>query len=109
MPTLTTDERLDALEAAVLRIEQGQKDAATLIDTRAAEAAAIVKAEAEAQREAVRVEGARVAEQFSTQGAALLQLSQTLNTVQARIGQWAAAGALLGAVLLFIAVRALGF
>lgn len=95
---LTTDERLDALEAAVLRIEQGQHDARVLVEKEGA-----------LQREAVRAEGQAVAQQFTEQGAALLHLSTTLNTLQAQVSKWAAGGSLAGAVILFIAVRALGF
>lgn len=95
---LTVDERLDALEAAVARIEQGQADARLQL-----------QAEGERQLEAVRVEGENVARQFTAQGAALLHLATTLNTLQAQVSKWAAGGSLAGAVILFIAVRALGF
>lgn len=95
---LTTDERLDALEAAIKRIEQGQH-----------EARALVEHEGALQREAVRMEGEAVKKQFTEQGAALLHLSTTLNTLQAQISKYAAGGMLISAVILFIAVRALGF
>lgn len=82
--------------------------ATELIEKHALEARELIMHEAEMQRVAVREEGIRVAEQFAAQGATILAISSALNTVQANISKWAAGGALVGSVLLFIAVRGLG-
>lgn len=94
---LTTDERLSAVETAVQEVKaavegltSGQADAERRADERARAAAEAVAAE------------------FKTANAAILGLSTTLNNVQNRVSQWAAGGSLVGAVILFIAVRALG-
>lgn len=109
---LTTDDRLAAVEADVASI----KTALNLLTTGQAEAREEVRLEGVAQRklisDAAQVASDRLAEQtatLTTQTATILSLSTTLNAVQANIQKWAAGGALLGAVLLFIAVRALGF
>lgn len=108
--------RLDAVENAIASLIDGmadirrsQRDHAELIDLRAREAARVVKDEAKTQRDAVRAEGELIAAQFAQQGASLLAVSSALNTMQASLTKWGAGGALAGAVLLFIAVRALGF
>lgn len=85
-----TDDRLEALEAAVGRVEAAVAQASVDAERRAAEAAKTVT------------------DNFAATNANLLSLSQTLNSVQAQVSKWAAAGALLGSVILFIAVRALG-
>lgn len=89
--------------------ERGSLQANELIEKHAAEGRALVMQEAQSQREALRAEGERVAQQFADQTATILAVSQALNTVQANLSKWAAGGALVGAVMLFIAVRALGF
>lgn len=102
---LTTDDRLAAVEADVSQI----KAAVEQLSSGQTAARAEVRAEGEIQRHLIAAAAADAATKFATQNASLLQLSQTVNRVQTNIQQWAAGGALLGAVLLFIAVRALGF
>lgn len=98
----TDDERLAAVEAAVAEIRQALADGQDAIR-------AEIKAEGEAQRLAVAAEGARVTGLLATQTEQMLGLSQALNAVSSSISRWGAAACLLGAVILFIAVRALGF
>lgn len=99
---LTTDDRLDALEAAVARIEAGQVEAVELVR-------AEVRAEGEKQREAIATAGTEATRQLGEVNAAVVKVSCALVTLQQQVTKWAAAGSLAGAVVLFIAVRALGF
>lgn len=102
MMTLTVDDRLDALEAAVARIETGQAQAAAAV-------LAEVRAEGEKQRKAITDAGHEAAVQIGKVNAAVITVSTGLLTLQQQVTKWAAAGSLAGAVVLFIAVRALGF
>lgn len=102
MPTL--NERVDALEISMMELIQGVVDLKKG-QLRAAEQIQKVGLE---QREAIRVEGERVTRELLEQSAAILRVAQGLSTLQGQISKWAAGGSLLGAVLLFIAVRALG-
>lgn len=125
--TLPCIQRLQKLEECVLVMQEHQArlleevrdsrsafetssvKATDLIEKHAGDARELILREAAAQREALREEGQRVAQQFADQTATILAISTALNSVQANLSKWAAGGALVGAVMLFIAVRALGF
>ena len=68
-----------------------------------------VRAEGAAQREELAKLGNELREMLLQQSASILAISTSLTKLRGEITKWTAAGALAGAVALFIAVRALGF
>lgn len=72
-------------------------------------AAAELRAEGAQQREAIRAEADRVTGELLKQAQSILSIAETLNKLQSNVSRYAAGGSLAGAVVLFIAVRALGF
>jgi hypothetical protein len=100
----TLDERVDALEVGLLEMNEALRDLKAG-QLRAADQIRIV---GEEQSKAVRDEGARVTEELLAQSQAILKVSQAMTTLQGQVQKWTAAGSLVGAVMLFIAVRILG-
>lgn len=94
----TTEERVDALEAAQHEIRLELMNQTAVITQAGA-----------TQLAAIHTEGQRVTTELLAVNAAVVKISQGLLTLQAQVTKWAAAGSLAGAVILFIAVRALGF
>lgn len=92
------EERVTALERAVGEVNRALHD----------QTSAIVLA-GEQQRAAIKEEGQRVTEEIGKVNAAVVKVSTAMLTLQQQVTKWAAAGSLAGAVVLFIAVRALGF
>jgi hypothetical protein len=94
----TTDERLAALEAMMAEMRHGQEAVSDQ-----------VRAEGEAQREELRKLGEELHETLLAQSTSILAVSTGMNKLRGELMKWMGVGALVGAVALFIAVRALGF
>lgn len=102
MPTL--DERVAAVEINLIELSVGLRELKAG-QLRAADQVRVVGVE---QREAVRVEGERVTKELLAQSQQILKLATAFATFQGQVTKWAAAGTLIGAVMLFVAVRVLG-
>lgn len=100
---------LAEVQAQLAQLLQGQSNAAELIERRADQAAAVVREEAETQRAAIQRAAEDAKRDIGDVNAAVVKVSTGLLTLQQQVTKWAAAGSLAGAVVLFIAVRALGF
>jgi 1-aminocyclopropane-1-carboxylate deaminase/D-cysteine desulfhydrase-like pyridoxal-dependent ACC family enzyme len=119
MPPITVaalEARLDAYERhlnelglTVGEIRQAQRDATELVAKSAKEARELIQREAAAQREIIKAEGDRMTQGMLEQTEHILAVSQSLVRLQQQVSKYAAGGSLAGAVVLFIAVRALGF
>jgi hypothetical protein len=112
----TVAERLDAHDAILATVQEqleallgGQADAASLIERRANEAREHLRVEAESQRQAVVAAGQAAQDEIANVNKAVVQIATNMITLQQQVTKWAAAASLAGAVVLFIAVRALGF
>lgn len=93
------------IEERVTALEEAYAEVTTALATQTES----IAREGLQQREAIRLEGARVTDRIAGVNEAVVKVSTGLLTLQQQVTKWAAAGSLAGAVVLFIAVRALGF
>lgn len=113
MPTLT--ERMAVVETGMAdlctqleHIRIGQLHAAEQVHREAEAEKALILRTAETARSELHAEAARVAKEIAKQNAALVALATSVLKMREEVSKWAAGGSLLGAVMLFIAVRVLG-
>lgn len=109
-------ERVDAMEITLMELAAGLKElragqlrAAQMVEYAARTERDLIKATAAQAKIDLQLEADRVSKEFAKQNEQLLSLATSLLTFRTEVSRWGALAALLGAVALFIAVRALGF